>query len=69
MKHTIEIFRESLAYCTVCKCGEGELTTDCCGRRLTEEERHRVYKVGSLDFVGEEWIEKKQSCRKPNETG
>lgn len=56
MKHTIELVQGDLAFCTTCKAGEGELTTDCCGRRMTEEERKRVYELGTLDFVDGIWI-------------
>lgn len=51
---------EELAYCKICKAGEGELTTECCGRPMTEDERNRVYKVGDLDFINGKWIEKKK---------
>lgn len=55
-KHTIElVFDGNLAFCTTCKAGEGELTTECCGRRMTEEERYKVYKLGNLDFVNGKW--------------
>ena len=56
--HNIEFVRGELAFCTVCNAGEGELTTECCGRRMTEEERNRVYKIGDLDFINGEWINK-----------
>ncbi len=54
-EHTIELVDDNLAFCTTCKCGEGELTTECCGRRATDEERHRIYKLGTLDFIDGKW--------------
>jgi hypothetical protein len=54
-EHTIKIVHESLAFCTTCNGGEGELTSECCGRPLTKDERHRVYIVGDLDFIDGEW--------------
>lgn len=57
-EHAIEIVHEDLAFCTTCKGGEGELTTECCGRPMTREERHRVYKLGNLDFVNGKWVDK-----------
>ncbi len=57
-KHTIEFVRGDLAFCTTCKGGEGTLTTECCGRPMTEEEEHRVYKIGDLDFINGKWTEK-----------
>ncbi len=44
-----------LGYCTVCKGFEGTLTTECCGREITPEEEHAIYKEGILDFVNGEW--------------
>lgn len=38
-----------LAWCTVCVAGEGELTTECAGRKLTPDEKDLVMK-GSIDF-------------------
>jgi len=58
MKHKIILVRGELAFCTVCKAGEGELTTECCGRPMSEEERKRVYEIGNFDFVNGEWVEK-----------
>ncbi len=60
-EHTIIFVRGdhlALAFCTVCKGGEGSLTTECCGRPMTEEETRRVYNVGDLDFVNRKWTEK-----------
>ena len=54
--HKIVLWQGTLAFCTVCKGGEGELTTECCGRPMTEEERNRVYKVGDLDFINGKWL-------------
>ncbi len=42
--------------CTVCNAIEGELTTDCPGRSLTEIESQLIYNLGVLDFIGKNWI-------------
>lgn len=60
LQHKIELVNENLAFCTVCKGGEGDLTTECCGRPMTEEEHNRVYKVGDLDFINGKWIDKNE---------
>ena len=58
MKHTITMVHNGeLAFCTTCKGGEGSLTTDCCGRPMTEQETEKVYKSGTLDFIDGEWRE------------
>ena len=57
-KHKIVLVQETLAFCTVCKGGGGELTTECCGRPMTNEERNRVYKISDLDFVNGKWVNK-----------
>lgn len=44
-----------LGFCTVCNGAEGTLTTECCGRPITEEEEHRIYIVGDLDFYDGKW--------------
>jgi len=59
-KHDITLVHGDLAFCEVCKAGEGELTTECCGRPMTEEERNRVYKVGDLDFINGKWTKKRK---------
>jgi len=59
-EHNITLVQDNLAFCEVCKAGEGELTTECCGRPMTEEERNRVYKIGDLDFINGKWIGKKR---------
>ena len=56
-EHKIILVNETLAFCTVCKGGEGELTTECCGRPMTQEERKRVYEIGDLDFVNGKWTD------------
>lgn len=53
--HEIVYVHGDLTYCTICRSGEGELTTECCGRPLTEEERRHVYIVGDLDFIRGCW--------------
>lgn len=54
--HDIVLWQGTLAFCIVCKGGEGDLTTECCGRPMTEEERKRVYEVGDLDFINGKWV-------------
>jgi hypothetical protein len=46
-----------LGWCTVCGAFEGQLTTHCPGRKLTEEELEATY-AEKLDFVGGLWITK-----------
>lgn len=48
-----------LGLCTVCHGFEGTLTTDCCGRKLTKDEEHRIYDLGTLDFREGVWVELK----------
>jgi len=63
-EHTLHSCNESdcriceggLSFCTTCKGGEGSLTTECCGRPLTEVEEWMIYDIGVLDFVGEQWV-------------
>ena len=58
-EHTIKLVGNGeLAFCTTCKGAEGSLTTECCGRPMTEEETNRVYRVGDLDFIDGEWRSK-----------
>lgn len=58
-KHTIKMVCDGeLAFCTTCKGGEGDLTTECCGRPITEEESHKIYNLGTLDFIDGEWRSK-----------
>lgn len=45
-----------LVACTVCGGLEGSLTTECCGRRLTQEEDDRIYKEKNLDFKNGQWV-------------
>jgi len=47
-----------LGACDVCGGLEGTLTTDCCGRRLTQEEEDKIYKEGTLDFQDGKWVSK-----------
>ena len=46
-----------LAYCIVCYGAEGSLTTECCGRPMTEEEQDRVHMKQNLNFRDGEWKE------------
>lgn len=57
-EHTIVLVQENLAFCTVCKGGEGSLTTECCGRIITTEEENRIYNIGDLDFIDGAWRSK-----------
>lgn len=68
MKHVLEthvdcqnspcsICDGGLAYCTVCGGFEGTLTTDCCGRRLTEDDEHRIFDLGILDYRDGAWLD------------
>lgn len=62
-EHNIVLWRGTLAFCTVCKGGEGSLTTECCGRPITEEESHKIYNEGTLDFIDGKWKEtNKNEC-------
>lgn len=45
-----------LSWCVVCNGFEGSLTTDCCGRKITDEEEDRIYKQGTLDFKAGQWV-------------
>jgi len=48
--------RSELTCCDVCGGFEGTLTTDCCGRRLTQEEENRIYNLADLDFRSGMWF-------------
>jgi len=54
-----------LQFCTICHGAEGSLTTDCCGRPLTEEEERLIYEEGVLDYVAGEWVNKANYPRSP----
>ena len=60
MEHQIKFTEHDLAFCTVCKGGEGELTTECCGRPMTVIECYKVYNLGTLDFVDGKWKNKQE---------
>jgi len=51
-----------LASCTICEGTEGSLTTECCGRKITEDEGYRIYKLGTLDFKGGKWVNTPNPC-------
>ena len=46
-----------LFWCEVCGGAEGELTTECCGRKMTEQEKLSVIRA-ELDFVNGKWSRK-----------
>lgn len=55
-EHVIDLVSNgNLAFCTVCKGGEGSLTTECCGRPITPDEEEHIYEIGDLDFIGGKW--------------
>lgn len=45
-----------LVICGVCGGAEGELTTECPGRRTTELERYMIYELSMLDFINGQWV-------------
>ena len=47
-----------LAYCTVCKFGEGSLPTDCPGGPVSNELEAEIYN-GARDFINGKWVCKK----------
>jgi hypothetical protein len=52
-----------LGACTVCMGIEGSLTTECCGRPITEAEELLIYNRGILDFRNGEWVYKPNYTR------
>lgn len=60
---------EGLEGCYCCRtCGgfEGTLTTDCCGRKLTESEERHIYDLADLDFRAGTWVELSNFPRSPD---
>jgi hypothetical protein len=51
-----------LGLCTSCNGFEGTLTTECCGRRITEEEERLIYNERVLDYVGGKWLRFDEDC-------
>lgn len=49
--------RSELSDCIVCGGFEGTLTTDCCGRPITQEEADRIYEKADLDFRDGKWVD------------
>lgn len=49
------VCRGGLAHCKVCGGAEGNLTTDCPGRRTTEGEREEIM-AGVRDFKNGQWV-------------
>lgn len=54
-EHKLNYEYHGLAFCDVCKGGEGSLTTECCGRPITPDEEEHVYEIGDLDFIDGKW--------------
>jgi len=52
-----------LSMCIVCGGAEGSLTTDCCGRQITEEEVKQIYTLGELDFRAGKWVKEPNYLR------
>lgn len=52
----LNIVDGGLGVCKRCRGCEGTLTTECCGRELTDEEERRIYEVGDLDFKDGRWV-------------
>lgn len=46
-----------LGSCTVCKCAEGTLPSECPGAPVSSSDQDRIY-AGNLDFRDGEWVEK-----------
>ena len=46
-----------LAFCIVCKCGEGSLASECPGLNVQEDDQDKICK-DILDFVNNRWIVK-----------
>lgn len=44
-----------LVFCTVCKAGECELTTDCPGKPTTDEQRVSICEK-VLDYINGRWV-------------
>lgn len=51
-----------LGWCTRCDGFEGQLTRECPGRKMTAEEKERVY-AGTLNFVRGRWIVKRAKTK------
>jgi len=45
-----------LGVCTVCKCFEGSLATECPGIKVSAEWQNEIYK-GRIDFRNERWVD------------
>lgn len=43
-----------LSICSVCNGAEGQLTTDCCGRKLSQDTLNAVYE-GRINYRNGEW--------------
>ena len=44
-----------LAWCVICHGAEGSLTTECCGRALSEEEQHNIHMKQILNYRDGQW--------------
>jgi hypothetical protein len=46
-----------LFFCTVCKCAEGTLASECPGEKVDSDKEELIYD-GKLDYRGGKWVEK-----------
>lgn len=46
-----------LGSCTVCRCAEGTLPSECPGAAVSMEDQERIY-AGALDYRAGAWVEK-----------
>jgi len=59
MTHKLKEF-EDLVFCTVCKCTEGDLTTECCGHPIFTDGVRQLISKTKLDFVNGHWTAPKE---------
>lgn len=58
-KTTCRICARKVKHCRVCNGSDGMLTTECCGRTLSENEEYEVY-CDKLDFINGKWKRRKR---------
>ena len=51
----VEVIKVARVLCEVCGAAEGEIPTDCPGRKMTADEKERVFH-GSLDYKNGKWL-------------